>query len=648
MPSHRCPGPIPSLCIAFVCMNLATGSVAQASGGAARPDVASTAANAAAPGGPATSWDLTDLYPTSEAWDEALARTQSRAEDLARYRGTLSAGPADMLAALAAISDARREANRLLAYAMLKSDEDLRVAANLERKQLARSLRTKIAEKTAWLAPEMLEMGADKIHEFRSQNPTLDQRFGFYLDDKLRAAPHTLGAEAEGVLAAAGTLLAQPSSVHATIADAEFPAPTITLADGSSARLDEPGYEKYRQASDRTDRRIVFDAYWGAWKKQESTAGLLLATYLMGDHFVANSRHFPSDLAAAQFDDDMPRAVYDTLIAETNAALPTLHRYLRLRKSLLGISDDLRYFDNYPPIYAPAHRPQFTVEEAERLTLAALSPLGEEYVGLLRQGFAGRWMNAYPHEGKASGGYMNPLAYDVHPYLLLNFNGDYLSLSTLAHEWGHAVHTLLANRAQPFEKAAYAIFIAESASIGNEMLLSDYLIQHARDREQKLFYIGEALESIRGAFFRQAMFSEFELAIHGEIEQGRALSGQRMSEMYCTLLRKYYGEAQGVMKIDPAYCLEWAFVPHFYHGFYVYQYATSMSGAAYFTDAILKEGAPARARFLTLLRAGGSDHPYELYKRAGVDMAAPGPYRALIARMNRLLDEFEALISRKS
>jgi oligoendopeptidase F len=553
-----------------------------------------------------------------------------------------------MLTALVAISDARREANRLLAYAALKSDEDLRVGANLERKQVARSLRTKIAEQTAWLTPEILEIGADKIQAFRSQNPALDRRFGFYLDNQLRAAPHTLGAEAEGVLAAAGTVLAQPSNVHAAIADAEFPVPTITLTDGSSVRLDEPGYEKYRQVPDRAERRNVFDAYWGAWKKDESTAGLLLATNLMGDHFLAQSRHFASDLTAAQFGDNMPRAVFDTLVAETNAALPTLYRYLRLRKRLLGITDDLRYYDNYPPIYAPAHEPEFSVEDAERLTLAALSPLGEEYLSLLRQGFAARWMNAYPHEGKASGGYMNPLAYDVHPYLLLNFNGDYSSVSTLAHEWGHAVHSLLADRAQPFEKSAYSTFIAESASIGNEMLLSDYLIQHARDREQKLFYIGEALESIRGAFFRQVMFSEFELAIHKEIEQGRALSGPRMSEMYCGILRKYYGEAEGVMKIDPLYCLEWAFVPHFYRAFYVYQYATSMSGAAYFTDAVLKEGAPARARFLSLLRAGGSDYPYDLYKRAGVDMATPGPYRALAARMNRLLDEFEALISRKS
>jgi len=209
------------------------------------------------------------------------------------------------------------------------------------------------------------------------------------------------------------------------------------------------------------------------------------------------------------------------------------------------------------------------------------------------------------------------------------------------------VHTLLANRAQPYEKAAYSTFIAESASIGNEMLLNDYMVAHATTREQKLYYLGQGLESIRTTYFRQVMFAEFELAIHEELEQGKPLSGERMSAMYCSLLRKYYGEADGVMSIDPTYCVEWAFVPHFYFHFYVYQYATSMAGAAAFTDAIISEGTPARERFLALLRAGGSDYPYDLYKRAGIDMATPAPYRALAARMNRLLDEFEALYASK-
>jgi oligoendopeptidase F len=588
------------------------------------------------------SWDLTDLYATPQDWDASFDKTSARANDLSRYRGTLGGSPDAMWAALLAVSDTQRESHRLLAYASLKSDEDIRVGANLERKQKARTLFTTIDQKTAWLAPEILAIGADKVQRFRTDDPKLEQRFGFFLADTLRAAPHTLTPEVEDVIAATDTIRAQPGSTREVLADAEFPSPTITLADGTSVRLDASAYEKYRASADRADRKKVFDAYWGAWRTLEGTAGSLLTTSILGDHFVAQEHKFSSDLEAAQFKDNMPDTVYKTLVAETNAGLPVLHRYLRLRKQELGITDALHYYDNYPPLYRPAHVPTFSVDESERITIAALAPLGEEYLGLLRKGFAGRWMNAYPHAGKASGGYMNDLAYDVHPYLLLNHNDDYLSLSTIAHEWGHAVHSLLANKAQPFEKSNYSIFIAETASIGNEMLLNDYLIAHAKNRDEKLFFIGQGLESIRTTYFRQVLFAEFELALHQEIEQGRPISGQRMSDMYCGLLKKYYGEADGVMQIDPEYCVEWAFIPHYFKNFYVYQYATSMAGAAYLTDSIIKDGAPARARFLTLLRAGGSDYPFDLYKRAGIDMSTPGPYRALAARMNRLLDQFEA------
>jgi oligoendopeptidase F len=239
---------------------------------------------------------------------------------------------------------------------------------------------------------------------------------------------------------------------------------------------------------------------------------------------------------------------------------------------------------------------------------------------------------------------MNGSAYDVHPYLMLHHHDDYDSLSTFAHEWGHAVHTLLTTKNQPYEKSDYSTFTAESASIANEMLLNDYMVAHAKTKEERLYYLGEGLEAIRGTFFRQVMFAEFELQIHEEVEAGKPLSGARLTEMYCALLKKYHGDAEGVLKIDPAYCVEWAFIPHFYYNFYVYQYATSMAGAAQFTDAIVKEGAPASKRFLALLEAGGSDYPYDLYKRAGIDMATPAPYRALVARMNRIMDEIEAAL----
>ena len=632
--SHLLPRGV--MCVALGLLSFASGVAgAQTAPAAGVAPAATDTANA--------NWNLGDLYATSNAWDESYARTRAAAGQLGAYQGTLGSSAGALLKALVAISDVNRETARLYVYASLSSDVDLRVSANLERNQQAQALVTRVAENTSWVAPEILRSGAAKVSAFKAANKILVQRFGYYLDNTLRAAPHTLGGEAESILASTGSLLAQPDTLHSQLANAELPVPTVTMSDGKQAKLTQPAYQKYRQSVVRADRKLVFDEYWGAWKKFEGTAGSMLVTQIMGDHFTAQARKFGTALQSAQFPDNMPDAVYRTLVAEANASLPVLHRYLRLRKRLLGIADDLHYYDNYPPMFQLDSEPKFTVAESERLTLAALQPLGEDYLQLLRKGFGSQWMSVYPQEGKKLGAYMNGSAYDVHPYLLLNHNADYDSMSTFAHEWGHAAHTQLASRAQPYEKSGYSTFIAESASIGNEMLLNDYMVEHAANRAAKLYYLGEGLESIRTTYFRQVMFAEFELAIHEELEQGRPLSGERMSEMYCGLLRKYYGEADGVMKIDPQYCIEWAVVPHFYYNFYVYQYATSMAGAAWFTDAIIKEGGPARERFLTLLRAGGSDYPYDLYKHAGVDMATAGPYRALAARMNHLLDEIEAL-----
>lgn len=589
-------------------------------------------------------WNLADLYPTPEAWSAEYARVKDSASALDARKGTLANGATSLLAALDAMSRVAKETARLYTYAALKADEDLSLAKNQERRQQAGALYTILGEKTAWLAPEILALGEAKIRAFERENTALTDRHGFFLDNTLRAAPHTLGHEAESVLAAAGDVLQQPDSVHGQLANSELPFPTITLSNGTSVRLDQSGYVQHRQSENRDDRKLVFDSFWGAWKNYEGTNGAILTAQIMGDVFRAKTRKYKNALSAALFPDNMPEAVYRTLVAEANAGLPALHRFFRLRKRLLGIEGPLEYYDVYPIMFPGIHEPKFTVADSERVTLDALVPYGEEYLAFLRQGFAGKWTDPFPRLHKASGAYMNGSAYDVHPYVLLNHQDDYDSLSTFAHEWGHAVHTQLTTKYQPYEKSHYSTFVAEAASIANEMLLNDYMVKHAKTRNEKLFYLGEGVESIRGTFFRQVMFAEFELAIHEEIEQGRPLSGARMTELYLGILRKYYGEAEGVMTIDPAYGVEWAFVSHFYYNFYVYQYATSIAGAARFTDAIISEGKPAAERFLALLRAGGSDYPYELYKRAGIDMASPAPYRALIARMNRLMDDIENLL----
>lgn len=596
---------------------------------------------------PAYMWDLGDLYPSVDAWKADFDRTTTAIDALPKFQGTLGKNAKSLLAAMNAISAAQRATSRINTYAGLKADEDVRDAAEQERKQLAASLQTRLGEKISWFLPEILAVGADRLAEFQRAEPELKRLHDFTIDNQIRGAEHTLDAESEGVLAASGDALSQPNAIYSVLANAEAPFPEVKLSDGKKVVIDQGRYSLYRQAPVRADRKKVFDAFWGMFKRYEGTFGATLTAQVMGEIFNAKVRRFPNSLSAAVFTDNMPEGVYRQLVAQANASLPTMYRYLKLRKKMLGIKDQLAYYDIYPSMFTLAKPLHFDVAESERIALEVNAAYGPEYVEKLKRGFAGRWMDVLPRTGKAGGAYMQGAAYDVHPYLHLNHNDDYYALSTFTHEWGHAVHTLLTHDAQPYEKSNYSTFTAETASITNEMLLSDYMVAHAKSDEEKLYYLGQVLELIRGTFYRQTMFAEFQLAIHEEVEQGRALSGKRMSELYCGLLKKYHGEAQGVMAIDPVYCSEWAFIPHFYYGFYVWQYATSMAGAAIFADAIEHEGKPAQDRFINLLKAGGSDYPYELYKKAGLDMASPEPYKALVARMERTMDEIDAIVARK-
>jgi oligoendopeptidase F len=628
---------------ALFALALSCGTAATAAGPATATKNAPTGKSA--PPATAGVWDLTELYPTPEAWADELRATSARVEQLGRYKGTLGQNAAALRDALVAVSDLRRTIDRLGVYAGLGADADRRVAAGQERRSQAQAIEAKLGEQTAWIAPAVLELGEARVRAYLAEDTELQRRFGFWLDDTLRAKAHTLGTEAEAVLAAGKILLAQPDNVFGQLSDAELPRPLVRLSTGQQVRIDAASYEQHRTSAVRADRKQVMEAFFGSLRAFEGSFGANLNAQVLGDVYAARTRHFDTALDAALFDNNMPPEVYHQLVAQTHAALPTLHRYLRLRKRLLGITGDLAYHDNYPPLVPRPRGEFYDIDKSKAITLAALAPMGERYLSLLQRGFDGRWMHVAPSPGKASGAYMQGGAYDVHPYLLLNHNNDYASLSTFAHEWGHAVHTQLTTARQPYEKANYATFVAESASIANEMLLNDYLVAHASNRAEKLYFLSQGLEAIRTTFFRQVQFAEFQLAMHTEVEQGRPLSGARLSQLYCGLLEQYYGQAEGVMKIAPGNCIEWAYVGHFYYGYYVYQYATSIVGAAEFTEAIQRSGAPARERFITLLEAGGSDYPYALYRRAGIDLAQPQPYLALMARMNRLLDEFEALVA---
>ena len=589
-------------------------------------------------------WDLGALYPDLEAWNAARGRLEEQVAALSGYRGRLGESAATLRDALDAVSAAEKDLARLFVFAFLQADEDRRAAAAQERRGLAAALRSRFGETVAFLPPELLRVGAETVERFIAEEPGL-ARHAFNLRDVLRHAPHTLSDESEQVVAAAAPVTQGPERVYAMLTGSDMAFPAATLSTGETVTLDQAAYTLHRASMRRGDRKLVFDRFWGAWKTYEATFGQLLDTQVKAHVFHARARRYGSALEAALSGPNIPAAVYRTLLDAARRHLPALHRYFRLRQRMLGL-DDLRYYDVYPPLAASDRT--FDVDECAALTLASTAPLGPRYRDLLREGLDGRWMHVYPRPGKAPGAYMFGDAYDAHPYLLLNHNGRFTDLSTFAHEWGHAIHTRLANERNPWETCGYPTFIAEIASITNELLLQEHLLGQNVGDGERLFYLGAALEGIRGTFFRQVMFAEFELAIHEAVEAGEALSGEKMTGLYGSLLRRYHGADDGVMVIDPAYAVEWAFIPHFYGNFYVFQYATSIAAAALFAERFRAGDARARADYLAVLSAGGSRYACELLGEYGIDLAAHAPYDALIARMDRTMDRIEAILDRRT
>lgn len=583
-------------------------------------------------------WNLADLYPTDGAWETERQALLKVIPTLKAYQGKLGESAATLKAAMQAQSDINRRASRLYTYASLKADEDLRISGNQERKSQAQDLFTTLGEATAWAAPELVALGGAKLDSLIAADKGLD-RFAFGLREIIRLAAHTLSPEEEALLAASGSALAGPNDIRDQLAASDIPRPTVKLSDGREIRLDDQGYTLARNAPNRDDRKKVFDSFWPSYKAFENSLGASLAAQIKGTIFNAKARKYKSPLDAALSGNNLPEAVYRTLIAEANRGLPVLHRYFELRRRMLGLPD-IGYWDIYPPLVKSDR--SFSLAEMRQLTIDAVKPLGADYVAEFSKASAAHWMDPFPRQGKASGAYMNPGAYDVHPYLLLNLSDKYDGLTTYAHEWGHAMHTLLANAAQPFDLASYPTFTAEVASTAHELLLANMMVERAKTKEEKLFFLGQIMENYRGTFFRQAMFGEFQIAIHDIADKGEGLSGEKMSALYFDLLKRYHGPN---MKFEPSYAAEWAYIQHFYFGFYVYQYATSITAANYFAQKVMQGGPAERDRYLAVLRAGGSDYGYELLKKGGLDMATPEPYRLIVDSFSKALDQAEKLLA---
>lgn len=588
-------------------------------------------------------WNLERLYPDVAAWNADRQKLEGQMAEFARCAGTLGESAARLKHCLDLRADMYKRLMRMHVYASEKFSGDTALAANLELQQRTEVLFTKVQESQAFVKPELLRLGRPTIERLVAQEPGL-AIYRHPLDDVLRMADHTLDRNGEELVARFGLMAGTGNSVYTTMHNADVPWPTVTLSTGEKVRLDASAYTKYREAPNRADRKRVMDAFFDAHKTYERTFGITLYSQLKEDTVNAKVRRYPDSITAALNRDRLPVAVMDTLIAQANANLGTLHRYFKLRGRILGVPQ-MRYHDIYPPLVKS--RMKYPIAEGKRLTLEAVEPLGPDYVSVVRQGFENRWMDVYPRKGKQSGAHVHGAAYDVHPYVLMNYNDDYASVTTLAHEWGHAVHSHLANKNQPFVTSDYATFIAEIASTVNEELLLHRVLRDARNDEERLFYLGSALETLRATFFRQAMFAEFERNVHGRVDAGESLTGETFTKTYCDILKRHHGHEKGVVAIDDLHCMEWAYIPHFYNGFYVFQYATSISAGSLFAQRIVNKDAGALDKYLTLLKAGGSDYPYELVKAAGVDLATPAPYQAIVARMNLIMDEIEKILARR-
>ena len=589
---------------------------------------------------PQATWNLTDLFPTEEAWNEAREEVLAGFDEIDARRGTLGDSADSLYTTQRLVSDTLKRVGRVYVYASLQGDEDLRDSTGQERAQLAQIMFARFGEVTAWIQPELISVGREVIEAYIKEDERLAP-FAFGLDDSLRNAAHTLSPETEQTLSYFSQTFGSPNEIYSLIANSDIPWPTITLANGDEVVIDSQGYGRARNSENRDDRKLAFDTFWGKWSEYRNSVGMVMNSHLQTQVALAKARNYDSVLDRELFQDNLPPAVYRTLVAEVNKALPTLHRYFKLRARMLGV-EQLHYYDIYPPLVSLDR--EFNLEDSKKITLEAMQILGDDWVGMQADAMDDRWMHVYPQRGKRSGAYMSGFAYDVHPYLLLNHNDDYDSLSTFAHEWGHAMHTLYSKQNQSFETAGYATFIAEIPSTSLELILQDYMTQHSETIDEKLFYLGHGLETLRGTFFRQTMFAEFELALYEAAERGEALSGDKITEMYGEILRRYHGHDDGVVVIDELYENEWMFVPHFYYNMYVFQYATSQTAGTALYDKIVKDGATGVKNYKDLLRAGGSDYPYTLLANAGVDLAQPDPYQALVSKMNDIMDEMERLL----
>jgi oligoendopeptidase F len=586
-------------------------------------------------------WNLADIYPNDAEWRVAKERAAGSVADIEEFKGRLAFSAAVLANALEMTSLLDRDISRLYAYASMLADQDTRDAGHQGMRQEMVQLAATFQAHASYIQPEILRMPKDTIERFLSIEPRLAV-YRFFLEDLQRRAAHTLGESEEAILAEAGPLAAGPSEIYSILANADFPYPHVTVSDGRTVKVNQAAYADLRASRNRADRERVMSAFFEALGRYSRTFGMTMNTEIQKVRFFAKSRRYSSSIEMSLDVHNIPLSVYHRLIEGVNRHLETFHRYLRLRKRMMNV-DELHYYDLYAP-FVGAVDVHYTPEEAQTRIVRSVTPLGAPYAAVVEQAFNERWIDLYPTEGKRSGAYSEGV-YDVHPYMLINYNGRYGDVSTIAHELGHTMQSYLSDKTQPYPLAAYPIFVAEVASTFNEALLIDDMLSTIDDTETRLALLGNYLENIKGTVFRQTQFAEFELKMHERAQQGHPITGDALARMFLEITKRYYGHDRGICLVDDYITHEWSYIPHFYRDFYVYQYATSFTASLALFEKVKKGDAAVAERYLTFLSAGGSKYPIELLKDAGVDMTTDEPLDLTMTAMNRVMDEIETLIS---
>jgi oligoendopeptidase F len=583
-------------------------------------------------------WNLEGVYPEDSGWERDFEAVAPLIEGVGSFKGRLGEGSTTLLEALKARDDLMERISKLFSYAYMRRDEDTTNAHYQALADRVRALWVRAQEALSYYNPEFLAVGEEQVSRFMQEEEGL-QLYGQQFDDLFREREHMLSEPEEALLAAIGEVAAGPEQIYEMLTNADLKFGTIIDEDGQETELTHGRYLKFILSTDRRVRRDAFNLMLGTYDKYRNSIASCYATEVKKNIFYSRARKYGSALEGSLAPDNIPVSVYNNLIEAVNKKMHLLHRYLRLRKRVMSL-DALRMYDLYVPLVPEADE-KIEYDRATGTVLDSLTPMGEEYMAAVREGFEARWTDVYETPNKTPGAYSWSV-YGYHPFMLLNWQDTLRDVFTLAHEMGHSIHTYFSHKTQPFVYSEYTLFVAEVASTLNEELLTHHLLKTGGDKALRMAVVNHSLEQFRTTLYRQTMFAEFESEAHRRAEAGEALTADLLAEIHLEINRKYYGAE---VEVEPLIGVEWARIPHFYRNFYVYKYSTGMAAALALSRQILEEGQPAVDRYIGFLSGGSSRYSTELLKDAGVDITSPEPVEEALTVFGERIEELERLLS---